>query len=78
MLSFLQTVFGDVRYMLSPVRLLSICLSVTLEHPTQAVVFRQYFYGIWYVGTRPHPRKILRRSSQESPSAWRVKDNGYR
>jgi len=27
----------DVRYMLSPVRLSSVCLSVTFVHPTQAV-----------------------------------------
>jgi len=32
------TFLVHVRYMLSPVRLSSVCLSVTLVHPTQAVV----------------------------------------
>jgi len=39
--------------MLSPVRLSSVCLSVTLVRPTQAVeIFGKFFYGIWYLG---HP-----------------------
>jgi len=52
-LSFRHVLANVVRYMLSPVRLSSVCLTVTLVHPTQAVViFLQYFYGIWYLG---HP-----------------------
>jgi len=59
-----------VRYMLSPVRLSSVCLSVTLVHPTQTVqIFGNIFYGIRYLGHM----KISRRSSQGNPSVGGVK-----
>ena len=53
-------VFSDVRYMLPPVRLSSVCLSVVcLSVVCNARApysggsnFPQYFYGIWYLG---HP-----------------------
>jgi len=45
---FLANVLRYVRYMLSAVRLLSVCcLSVTLVHPTQAVeLFGNFFFTI--------------------------------
>jgi len=36
-LKFGRVVFSEVRYMLLPVRLSFVCLSVTLVHPTQPV-----------------------------------------
>jgi len=48
-------------------------LSVTFVRPTQAI-FRQYFYGIRYLGHPP--LKISRRSSQGNPSAGWVKHEG--
>ena len=43
----LANVLRYVRYMLSAVRLLSVCLSVTLVHPTQAVeLFGNFFFTI--------------------------------
>jgi len=49
----------------------SVCLSsVTFVRPTDGSNFRQYFYGIRYLG---HPLKISRRSSQGNPSAGGVK-----
>ena len=66
----------DVRYMLSPVRLLSVCLSsvgCNISAPySGGSNFRQYFYGNRYLG-HWHPLKLLRRSSQGNPSAGGVK-----
>jgi len=57
-----------VRYMLSPVRLSSVCLCVTLVHPTQAVViFRNISTAFSTLAIRWHPQKTLRRSSQGNP-----------
>ena len=65
-----------VRYMLSPVRLSSVCLSsVTFVRPTQAVqIFGNISTALGTLATRGHPLKILRRSSQGNPSAGGVKD----
>jgi len=59
-----------VRYMLSPVRLssislsLSVCLSVTLVHPTQPVeIFGNFSTPFGTMATHSHPGKILRTSS---------------
>jgi len=58
------------RYMLSPVRLLSVSLSVTLVHPTQAVViFGNISMAFGTVAIRGHPLKISQRSFQGNPSA---------
>ena len=51
-----------------------VCLSVTLVHPTQAVViFRNISTAFGTFAIRWHPQKILRRSSQENPSDGGVK-----
>jgi len=51
-----------------------ICLSVTLVHPTQAVViFRNISAAFGTLAIPWHPRKILRRSSQGNPSVGGVK-----
>jgi len=53
----------------SPVR-----LSVTFMHPTQAVhSFGNISTALGTLAIRWHPLKILRRSSQENPSAGGVK-----
>jgi len=60
-----------VHYMLSPVRLSSVCpLSVTFVHPTQPVRnFGNVSMPFGTLAIRWHPRKILRRSSQGNPSS---------
>jgi len=69
----------ELRYMLSPVRLssvclLSVCLSVTLVRPTQAVqIFGNISTALGTLAIRWHPLKILRRSSLGNPSAGEVK-----
>ena len=40
--------------------------------------FRQYFYGIRYLGNPWHPLKISRRSSQGNPSAGELNTRGIR
>jgi len=66
-------VFCDVRYLLSAVRL-SVCrLSVTLVHPTQAVIFGNISMALGMLAICSHSRKILRRSSQGNPSIGGVK-----
>jgi len=64
-----------VRYMLSPVRLLSVCrLSVTLVHPTQAVkIFGNVSTAFGTLAIRRHSQKILQRSSQGTPPPGGVK-----
>ena len=53
---------------------LSVCLSVTLVHPTQAVqIFRNISTAFGTLAIRWHPLKISRRSSQGNPSAGGVK-----
>ena len=64
--------------MLSPVRLsvvcLSVCLSVMLVRPTQAVeIFGNISKALGTLAIRWHPQKILRRSSQGNLSDWGVK-----
>ena len=69
---FLANVLRYVHYMLSAVRLLSVCLSVTLVHPTQAVELFGNFFSpydssgtllFWcqksLVGNAPFPLKFL-------------------
>ena len=64
-----SSVFSDVRYMLSPVRLSSVCLSVTFVRPTQPVeIFSNFSSPFGTLAIRWHPRKILRRSFQGNPS----------
>jgi len=63
--------------MLMPVRLSSVCLSVTFVHPTQLVEIFGYIsmaFGT-LIGHPLTPRKILRRSSQGNPSVGGVKHN---
>jgi len=51
----------------------SVCLSVVCNARASysgGSSFRQYFYGIWYLG---HPRKILRRSSKGNSSVGGAK-----
>ena len=48
----LANVNVHVRYMLSPVRLSSVRLSVTFVHPTQPVGIFGIFFAVWYLG---HP-----------------------
>ena len=71
--SFLANV--HVRYMLSPVRLSSVCLSsVTFLRPTQAVqIFGNISKALGTLAIQRHPLKISRRSSQGNPSAGGVK-----
>ena len=48
---------------------LSVCLSVTLVHPTQPVeIFRNFSSPFGTLAIHWHPRKILRRSSQGNTS----------
>jgi len=55
---------------------LSICLSVKLVHPTQAVViFGNISTAFGTMAIRWHPRKVLQRSSQGNPSVGGVKHN---
>ena len=73
------TVFSErevhVRYMLSPVRLSVVCLSVTFVRPTQALqIFGNISTALGTLAIRGHPLKILRRSSRGNPSAGGVKD----
>jgi len=46
----------DVRYMLSPVRLSSVCRLAVVGNARAPYSggsnFRQYFYGIWYLAIR--------------------------
>jgi len=52
----------------------SVCLSVTLVHPTQAVeIFGNFYTAFGTMATHWHPQKILRRTSQGNPSAGGVK-----
>jgi len=64
-----------VRYMLSPVRLSSVCLSsVTFVHPTQPVeILGNISTPFGTLAIRWQPRQILRRSSQGNPSGGGVK-----
>jgi len=63
-----------VHYMLSPVRLSYVCLSVTLVRHTQTVeIFGNISTAFGTLAIRGHPQKILRRSSQGSPSTGGVK-----
>jgi len=51
-----------------------VCLSVTLVHPTQAVViFGNISTAFGTLAIRWRPQKILRRSYQGNPSAGGVK-----
>jgi len=61
-----------VCYMLSSIRLLSVCLFVGNARAPYSGNwnFPQYLYGIWYFG---HPQKILWRSSQGNLSIGGVK-----
>jgi len=62
-----------VRYLLSPV-CLSVRLSVTLVHPTQAVVnFGNFSTAFGTLAIHWHTQKILWRSSQGNPSVGGVK-----
>jgi len=65
---------ANVRYILSPVRLSSVCrLSVTLVHPSQPVeIFNNVSSPFGTLATRWHSQKILRRSSQGNPSGGRI------
>jgi len=78
---FIRGVFSErelmhvhVRYMLSPVRLSSVCrLSVTFVRPTQAVeIFGNISTALGTWAIHWHPPKILRRSSQGKSSAGGV------
>jgi len=64
--------FNQVRYMLSPFRLSSVCsLSVcNVDEPYSAGWnFRQFFFGVCItLAIRWHALKILRRSSEGNPS----------
>ena len=63
-----------VRYMLSPIRLSSVYLSVTLVRPTHAVeIFGNISTPFGTLAIHWHPQTILRRSSQGNPSAGGVK-----
>jgi len=60
--------------MLSPFRLSSVCLPVTLVNTTQPVeIFRNVSTPIGTLAVHWQPRKILRRSSQGNPSVGGVK-----
>ena len=61
--------FGSL---LSPIRLSSLCLSVTLVHPIQVVeAFRNISSPLYTLAILWPTRKILRRSSQGNPSGSR-------
>jgi len=70
----LRFIFRErVRYMLSPVRLSSLCLS-SVVRPTQAVqIFRNISTAVATLAIHWHPLKISVRSSQGNPSAGGVK-----
>jgi len=75
----LNFVFSERRYMLSPVRLLSVCLrlSVTLVRRTQPVeIFVHISTPFGTLAIRWHSQKILRRSSQENPSVGSLNARG--
>jgi len=60
--------------LLSPVRLSSVCLSVTLVLPTQAIqIFGNISTALVTLAIHWHPVKILRTSSQGNTSAGGVK-----
>jgi len=64
-------------YMLSPVRLLSVCLSVTLVHPTQAVeIFGNISTAFGTLAIRWHPRKILWRCPRGTPPPGELNTRG--
>jgi len=64
-----------IRYRPSVCRLSVVCLSVTFVRPTQAVqIFGNISTALGTLAILGHPLKILRRSSQENPSAGGVKD----
>jgi len=72
--SIVRTVLANGSYMLSPVRLSSVCLSsVTLVHHTQAVKIFGISMAFGTLAIHWHAQKILRRSSQGNPSAGGVK-----
>jgi len=49
----------ELRYMLSPVRLSSVCLTVTFVRPTQAIqIFRNISTALGTLAIRGHPLKI--------------------
>jgi len=55
---------------------LSVCLSATLVHPTQAVViFGNIYMAFGTLAIHWHPPKILRRSSQGNPSVEGIRHN---
>jgi len=62
----ISTLLANVRYMLSPVRLLSVVCNARAPY-SGGWNFRQYFYGIWYLG---HP---LTSTGNRNPSAGGVK-----
>ena len=67
-------IFSDVRYSLSAVRLYVCRLSVTLVHPTHAVIiFGNISTVLCMPAIRGHPRKILRTTSQGNPSIGGMK-----
>ena len=71
--------FSDVHvhYMLSPFRLSSVCLSVTLMHRTQQVeIFGNFTLPFGTLAISSPPRKILRRSSQGNPSVGGLNARG--
>jgi len=65
-----ELTFTFVRYMLSPFRLSSVCLScVMFVHATRPVeIFCNFFFAIWYPGYLFTSTEIFRRSSQGNPS----------
>ena len=56
-----------VRYMLSPVRRLSVTYNVRAPY-SAFWNFRQFFFAVWYLGHRLTSTEILQRSSQGTPS----------
>ena len=70
-----ELTFSHVCYMLSPVRLSSVCLSsVTFVRPTQAVqIFGNISTALGTLAIHWHPLKISRRSFQGNPSTGGVK-----
>ena len=64
----------NFRYMLSPVRLSVVCLSVTFVRPAQAVqIFGNISMALGTLAIRWHPMKISWRSSQGNPFARGVR-----
>jgi len=73
--STILTNVNVVRYMLSPVRLSSVCLSVTLVHTTQAVqIFRNISTALGTLAIIWHSLKISWRSCQGNLSVGGVKN----